>query len=1223
MYYQKEENNNEDEEISQNESSEELKELTENNNRSKNEVIPNNHINDEYSQKKNIIYIKDDVTEELSNSNNMEEKRENSNLKYENEKLINIKEEKEDYTFDNYKRKSENSNLFQTFYTNKSKQQYEENTDKNYNYSSRIINNEKDNEQKKGEYEFKAPINNNKNNNKNNLDSNREGKNTHHLNFSYEEGENFDKENYNINSNRNINLNNNNLYDEKDRESNNEYSNDNTNEDYNNDKNDDDKNINIGNVNENMKKNKNNNLNNNKNKENKVNDDYKKYLEQKNNFIPIDNKENIEIDNNIEQKEENFNNNENKNKDTTIKVNKIKLPYKNEVEKPTNEEDVYQPQKQIIRESDLVDKESNDTKNFYYFCYDNSINIRNYSKKTGKTEYSTEQSTINKKYLDNNNMEVKEFKPIDNTIEENEQTYEKNEEKIENNIIPEKKNDNYTNNYLNYNDNKENNTYINYNKKMNNNENINNNNNDYKNINKIKYINDINNVNIYNNYDKKETKNIIENNINNEANKEDIIKENDINISNQNIDNNINDYNNLINNKEENINEDINNTNKIIEKQENIIDEPDNNNPEINNYNNNYIEVDNNITHINDSMNLNTLESIAIKRIEEEDEKMTMEIEQEAKRLNELEKEKLKLILEETERRQKILEEIERQEKKEKEKKKIMRKKYEESLRKKKQDEEKLKKIKMEQERQLKEINELIYKRQIDEQKLLLLTEGKLNKQQRKNYRNLIRSENKINQNKLPFDILMKDNHNYGEKDDIIRKMKNHIIDKDSKLWNLKDNKIDKHNDNHNKFGFRNNYFKNKKISYENPSILYQYYTNYNSKENTINNDKARNLKNKNDKITINTGSKLNEYMSFSPTINYKKNNFNLSPPNEIDNNNKLNTELHQIISFSPMNKDGQDIKKVISRNSNYDIKDKNIIRITGEDNSNSKVLYQKKIKKNHKNINNDNDIGNSIDKNYEKKKNKNLSEKSFGDKDIVYKSNNRISFNEIKELKDITSKMANEVEKKIEIINKNQYISKAKSSPKFNPYLEYSNSDSYQNNYNKNINEKYIRDEDENKKMKNTKLIKEQNNDLINLIDKKDKNITKQKSFIEEFALSNDIKKECLKELNKKDKEKSGKKSKENIQLNFGNSGTFRDNKYTNRKMLENMKKNKNKNRKEKIVNILKKENKNYNVGNQKSYYKEYLYGPEKSSYTNNYNDNFLSENNSRFLPYYKELYE
>ena len=188
MYYQKEENNTEDEEISQNESSEELKELTENNNRSKNEVMPNNHINDEYSQKKKLIYNKDDVTEEMINSNNIEEKRENSNLKYENEKPINIKKENEDYIFDNYKRKSENSILPQTFYTSKFKQLYDENTDKNYNYSSRIINNDKDNEQKKGENEFKGSINNNKNN----LDSNREGKNTHHLNFSYKDGENID-----------------------------------------------------------------------------------------------------------------------------------------------------------------------------------------------------------------------------------------------------------------------------------------------------------------------------------------------------------------------------------------------------------------------------------------------------------------------------------------------------------------------------------------------------------------------------------------------------------------------------------------------------------------------------------------------------------------------------------------------------------------------------------------------------------------------------------------------------------------------------------------------------------------------------------------------------------------------------------------------------------------------------------------------------------------------
>ena len=60
-----------------------------------------------------------------------------------------------------------------------------------------------------------------------------------------------------------------------------------------------------------------------------------------------------------------------------------------------------------------------------------------------------------------------------------------------------------------------------------------------------------------------------------------------------------------------------------------------------------------------------------------------------------------------------------------------MRQKYEQSLRKKKEDEEKLRQIKIEQEKQAKEINELIYKRKLDEEKFLLLTEGKLNKQQR------------------------------------------------------------------------------------------------------------------------------------------------------------------------------------------------------------------------------------------------------------------------------------------------------------------------------------------------------------------------------------------------------------------------------------------------------------------------------------------------------------
>jgi hypothetical protein len=269
---------------------------------------------------------------------------------------------------------------------------------------------------------------------------------------------------------------------------------------------------------------------------------------------------------------------------------------------------------------------------------------------------------------------------------------------------------------------------------------------------------------------------------------------------------------------------------------------------------------------------LNTLESDAFRKMEEENEKRTMEIEQEAKRLNELEKEKRQLIMEEKERRLKILEEIERQEKKEKEKKLMMRKKYEENLRKKKIDEEKLKKIKIEQEKNIKEINELKYKKQLDEQKLLLLTKGKLNKHQRKKYRNLIKCETKItlhNPNKLPFDILLREENGDEEKEkkDIIKRMKNDLIDKDYKFWNLKKN-------NFNNTG-KNNIYKNKQLSYNNSGIEDYYYNNFNSNDNIINNDRIYNLKKKKEKKNINTSSKISEYISFSPISNLKKSNFN------------------------------------------------------------------------------------------------------------------------------------------------------------------------------------------------------------------------------------------------------------------------------------------------------------------------------------------------------------
>ena len=78
-----------------------------------------------------------------------------------------------------------------------------------------------------------------------------------------------------------------------------------------------------------------------------------------------------------------------------------------------------------------------------------------------------------------------------------------------------------------------------------------------------------------------------------------------------------------------------------------------------------------------------------------------------------------------------------------------------------------------------------------------------------------------------------------------------------------------------------------------------------------------------------------------------------------------------------------------------------------------------------------------------------------------------------------MTSKMANEINKKIETINKGQKIAKAKSTPKFNPYIKYNKNFSYYslNKENKNFKkEKELKNREENKKLNNKyiKLVKE-----------------------------------------------------------------------------------------------------------------------------------------------------
>ena len=154
----------------------------------------------------------------------------------------------------------------------------------------------------------------------------------------------------------------------------------------------------------------------------------------------------------------------------------------------------------------------------------------------------------------------------------------------------------------------------------------------------------------------------------------------------------------------------------------------------------------------------------------------------------------------------------------------------------------------------------------------------------------------------------------------------------------------------------------------------------------------------------------------------------------------------------------------------------------------------------------------------------------------------------------------------------------------------------------------------------KNSKSFKDSNN-----VSKDEKKMPKQKSYMENYVLPNDIKKECLLELNKL-KEKNGKKLKEKMQLNFGSSVTFRENRNTNRKTFENLKKSKINYKKEKILGVLKKENKEnkkYNIGNQKTYYKEFLYGSEKNNFSSNFlNEVFLDKNNSKLFSHIKELY-
>ena len=648
-------------------------------------------------------------------------------------------------------------------------------------------------------------------------------------------------------------------------------------------------------------------------------------------------------------------------------------------------------------------------------------------------------------------------------------------------------------------------------------------------------------------------------------------------------------------------------TNSLENEQQNTKRTPQRKAIEMNPPNNNKVQA------IQESYNLNTLESAVIRNMDEEEEIRTLELEKERKKLDELEKEKQRLIFEEKERRERIRMEMQRQEMEDIEKKKLMRKKYEERLKKKKEDEEKLMKIKEEQQRQLREINELKNNRKFDEQKLFMLTEGKLNRKQRTDY--LLGMNNKnvnSNMNKLPFKINLIENN----KENLINKIKTNNIDKNSKYWNYKTNIIENYEnnslnnsiyndknddeesiikDNKDFEKIENNSEDQEENDYKSINKLETFYENkkyqLDTKIQNIGIDRFNNndeniliYKHKNKRININKNplikEKNSEYKTFSPKITHKANISLLSPKSELDHSsNKLITDLPDFSS------------KKIEKDENIEQDKENEYKIDLEIKEDKKENYNDSINKGY----------------YEKKKfffNKKQinKDKSFKAK---YTDSKKGSFAKLNELREITSKLASEVEKKIQLINQNKLFSKSKSIPKLSETYSKYDFSKLNNNLDTDNNVKdepdlnKSKDKEEKDKIKKTykynQLIKDTKIEISNLINNNQNQATKKKSVSRDNTLPEEIKKECISEI-KKIESFTKKKGKENILSN-----TEKVN-----KLLDNI----NRNKKSELI-------KNYKTAsnfNQKTFYNDYLYGNKKKIQG--------QEIDQKFLPYYKEIY-
>ena len=476
---------------------------------------------------------------------------------------------------------------------------------------------------------------------------------------------------------------------------------------------------------------------------------------------------------------------------------------------------------------------------------------------------------------------------------------------------------------------------------------------------------------------------------------------------------------------------------------------------------------------IQENDNMNTLESNVLRSMDKDEEILTLKLEEEQKKLEELTREKQRLLLEENERREKLRKEIETKQIEQLEKKKMMRIKYDEKLKKRKIDEERLRKIKEEQQKQLKDINELRNKRKYDEQNLILLKKNLMNKSQGNDYI-IERNNNDISINKINENI-QKDNSNFCY-------YKNNII-KNNENNNLNNNIYQEKNINEksNFEGIENNLNEEKEnihnIGKLKRKIYRSSYNLLNKSEINNNNENKIIYKYKNKRININKlFNKKDVQKTFSPNIRITKNEKDINPLNEVDNDSKLisnqiyENHTNSIIEEKNYNKEVNEIhdkeeinKEQIIENKNIEI-EKEIIN----ESLDKKIKYQNNI-----------DIKNKLNNITNNKNKLNNSKKD--------------SSSIIKELRELTSKLTNEVEKKIELFNKNKLLLKNKSSPdlqfsikkedqikeEFNQGIEI---DKKKNDKNKNLerNNKYIQ------------LINETKTKLYNLINNNQKKTSK-----------------------------------------------------------------------------------------------------------------------------------